>query len=635
MAAMEGEGGEGARVLRSLIKTVNEITLITDFRRSHKRECQNLVRRVKLMLPLFEEVKDAETSISEAALPIFSLLEKALQAAKQLLQFCRDGSKLYLVLESEAIANRFYAVTEDMDKAFDGMPWDLLDVSVEVREQVELVHVQIKRAKGRADTQDIELFVDVMLVMSQKDDRIFDTAVLHRLADKLQLRTLAELKAEGRALQRLIKERGPEVDETLEQMSILLRRLKGLTDLENIEAEAVDLEKLSLSAMASVEKPGSPIVPNDFRCPISLELMKDPVIVATGQTYERASIERWLEGHRTCPKTRLVLAHTVLTPNYVLRSLIEQWCEANGIEVPRKACVSGAGKLNSTDLVSKDRGAVDVLIEHLRSGQIDLQRAAAGELRSLAKQNNENRICIAEAGAIPHLVSLLSTHDSRAQEHAVTALLNLSIHEGNKGAIVQASAIPAIVEVLRHGSMEARENAAATLFSLSVVDENKMTIGASGAIPALVDLLRNGNSRGRKDAATALFNLSIYQGNKPRAVRAGAVEPLMRLLTDPSTGMMDEALAILAILATHQEGRAAIGNAGAVTALVELIKNSSPRNKENAAAILLALSNSDSSHLVRARQLGAEGPLVELTVSGTARAKRKATSLLELLHKHG
>lgn len=631
---MEGQE-ECTLLVTSLLNTLAEITLIGDFRRSHKRECQTLVRRIRLMLPLFEEVKDLHLPIPKAALPSFDLLDKTIQSSKQLLQFCRDGSKLYLVLESEAIANRFYGLTEDMDKAFDGMPWDFLDVSDEVREQVDLVHAQIKRAKGRVDTQDIELFVDVMLVMSQKDDRIFDTTVLHRLAEKLQLKTLAELKAEARALQLLIKDRGPIVDETLEQMSALLRKLRGLTELENAEVEVVDLGKLSLSALAPGEKPVLPSVPNDFRCPISLELMKDPVIVATGQTYERASIERWLEGHRTCPKTRQVLAHTVLTPNYVLRSLIEQWCEVNGMELPRKACVSGVCKRSGADVMSKDGVAVDVLIEHLHSGRIDLQRTAAAELRLLAKQNSENRVCIAEAGAIPHLVSLLSTQDSQTQEHAVTVLLNLSIHEGNKRAIVQAGAIPAVVHVLKHGSMEARENAAATLFSLSVVDENKMTIGASGAIPALVELLRNGNTRGRKDAATALFNLSIYQGNKSRAVKAGAVELLLRLLVDASVGMMDEALAILAILATHQEGRAAIGKACAVPALVDLITRSSPRNKENAAAVLLALSNSDPSHLVTAHELGAEGPLFELTVSGTARAKRKATTLLENLRKQG
>ena len=111
----------------------------------------------------------------------------------------------------------------------------------------------------------------------------------------------------------------------------------------------------------------------------------------------------------------------------MLRSLIAQWCEANGIEVPKRSCFSGSGNHNRAEVSSKERNAIYVLIQHLCSGQIDLQRAAAGELRSLAKQNNENRVCIAEAGAIPHLVILLSTEDSRTQEHAVTALLNFSL----------------------------------------------------------------------------------------------------------------------------------------------------------------------------------------------------------------
>lgn len=347
------------------------------------------------------------------------------------------------------------------------------------------------------------------------------------------------------------------------------------------------------------------------------------------QTYERANIQKWLEENRTCPTTSQVLPHTSLTPNFVLRSLINQWYEANGLEIPERVCDSG--KPNSLDAFSEEKGAVDEIVEHLRSGQIHLQRTAAAELRSLAKENTENRVCIAEAGAIPHLVSLLSSEDPETQEHAVTALLNLSIHERIKGTVVQAGAIPAIVKVLKCGTMGARENAAATLFSLSVVDENKLTIGALGAIPALVGLLKNGSPQGRKDAASALFNLLIYQGNKPRAVRAGVVDPIMNLLVDPSTGLRDEAVSILAILATHREGRKAIGKAFAVPALLSLLQSSTPRTKENAAAILLALSLDDPSHLATAGRLGVKRHLVELVNSGTERARRKAMILLEHL----
>jgi hypothetical protein len=154
------------------------------------------------------------------------------------------------------------------------------------------VHTQIKRAKARADSLDVELLMDVMLVLSESDDKISDAAALQRIATKLQLKALPELKAEGRALQRLIKERGAEVDENLEKMSVLLTKLRMLVELPNTEAETLDLEAL---ALACSEKPGSPVVPNDFKCPITLELMKDPVIVATGQVcYFVLSLTLWL-----------------------------------------------------------------------------------------------------------------------------------------------------------------------------------------------------------------------------------------------------------------------------------------------------------------------------------------------------
>lgn len=351
------------------------------------------------------------------------------------------------------------------------------------------------------------------------------------------------------------------------------------------------------------------------------------------QTYERSCIEKWLDaGHRTCPKTQQTLTSTAVTPNYVLRSLIAQWCEANGIEPPKRPSSSRPSKTSSA-CSPAERTKIEILLCKLTSGSPEDQRSAAGEIRLLAKRNADNRVAIAEAGAIPLLVGLLSTPDSRTQEHAVTALLNLSICEDNKGSIVSSGAVPSIVHVLRIGSMEARENAAATLFSLSVIDENKVTIGASGAIPPLVTLLSEGTQRGKKDAATALFNLCIYQGNKGKAVRAGVVPTLMHLLTEPGGGMVDEALAILAILSSHPEGKAAIGAAEAVPVLVEVIGNGSPRNRENAAAVLVHLCAGDQQYLAEAKELGVMGPLVDLAQNGTDRGKRKAAQLLDRMSR--
>lgn len=276
------------------------------------------------------------------------------------------------------------------------------------------------------------------------------------------------------------------------------------------------------------------------------------------------------------------------------------------------------------------------LIEDLKSDSVDVQRAATAELRLLAKHNMENRIVIANCGAINLLVGLLHSTDPKIQENAVTALLNLSINDNNKTAIANADAIDPLIHVLETGNPEAKENAAATLFSLSVIEENKVKIGRSRAIKPLVELLGNGTPRGKKDAATALFNLSIFHENKARIVQAGAVKHLVELM-DPAAGMVDKAVAVLANLATIPEGRTAIGHEGGIPVLVEVVELGSARGKENAAAALLQLCTNSNRFCSLVLQEGAVPPLVALSQSGTARAKEKAQGLLSYFRnqRHG
>lgn len=86
------------------------------------------------------------------------------------------------------------------------------------------------------------------------------------------------------------------------------------------------------------------------------------------QTYERSCIEKWLEaGHRTCPKTQQTLTSTAVTPNYVLRSLIAQWCEANGIEPPKRPSSSRPSKTSSA-CSPAERTKIEILLCKLTSG---------------------------------------------------------------------------------------------------------------------------------------------------------------------------------------------------------------------------------------------------------------------------
>ncbi|KAM5562750.1 U-box domain-containing protein 15-like [Rosa sericea] len=619
-----GEDESDGSSVEELMGVIETVGSYSGFRRAHRKECLSLVRRLKLLLPLLEEIRELEY-YSNQALSSLSSLKKALASAKKLLKNCSCGSKIYLTLESEAMMGRFHAVYDQLSQALDDFPYVELGISIEVKEQVQLMRMQLKRAKKRADTQDIELAMDLMVVFSKKnDDRNADKAILERLANKLELHTIAGLKEETIAVRKLAKRRSARQNaESIQQVTDLLGRFK-----EN----AGIYEDFLLDGPVStrnLRQCQSLLIPNEFLCPITLEIMTDPVIVATGQTYERACIQKWLgSNHHTCPKTGQTLDHVSLAPNFALKNLIQQWCEKNHFELPKKD--SNAFSDGSTAEILEE---ISSLVYDLSSCQLDVLKEAIFKIRMLSKENPENRVLIAKGGGIPQLIKLLSYPDSKIQEHTVTALLNLSIDEANKKLIAGKESIRAIIEILQHGTDEARENSAAALFSLSMLNENKVLVGTLNGIPPLVDLLQNGTTRGRKDAATALFNLSLNQANKSRAIDAGLIPPLIHLLEDKNLGMTDEALSILLLLASHPEGRNEIGRLSFIETLVGIIKSGTPKNKECATSVLLELGLNNSSLTLAALQYGVYEHLVEVARCGTNRAQRKANSLLEHMSK--
>jgi Mg-chelatase subunit ChlD len=66
-------------------------------------------------------------------------------------------------------------------------------------------------------------------------------------------------------------------------------------------------------------------IPDEYKCPIGMDLMTDPVIGSDGHTYERSNIEHWLQSNSDSPMTRQSMALADLKPNFALRSAIERW----------------------------------------------------------------------------------------------------------------------------------------------------------------------------------------------------------------------------------------------------------------------------------------------------------------------
>ena len=625
-SAHQEEESDAVVVVDEIQRIIESVVQFGDYRRTQRKESHTLARRFKHMLPLMEDLREIHDTVPQNGVVWLRNLRDSLFYAKELLKLCSQGSKIHLALEGELVMIKFQKVYEKLSNAFDGIPCEELGISDEVKEQLELMHVQLRRARRRTDTQDIELAMDMMVVFSDEDDRNADSAIIERLAIKLELHSVEDLEVETVAVGNLVRERKGKQAESTKKIIELLNKFKRVAGMEETSVIVLDDDDAMPKMLG---RSTSLIIPHEFLCPITLEIMTDPVIIASGQTYERESIEKWFKSnHKTCPKTRQPLEHLQLAPNCALKNLIAEWCEHNNFKLP-KIYTSSSQETSSTE----SQEEIPSLVESLSSINLEEQRKAVERIRMLSKESPENRILVAEHGGIPPLVQILSYPDSKIKEHAVTALLNLSIDEGNKKLISQEGAIPAIIEVLENGSVVAKENSAAALFSLSMIDENKEIVGISNGIPPLVNLLQNGTVRGKKDAATALFSLSLNHANKERAIEAGIVTPLLELLKDVNIGMIDEALSILLLLVLNHEGRQEIGQLSFIETLVEFCRDGSPKNKECAASVLLELCSSNSSFTLAALQFGVYEHLIEIKQSGTSRAQRKANAILDLISR--
>nr|XP_019702381.1 U-box domain-containing protein 9 isoform X1 [Elaeis guineensis] len=443
-----------------------------------------------------------------------------------------------------------------------------------------------------------------------------------------------ELKRELRRLVRAIAEDDDTQIKTFDEAARALAALRDVKLGGNGNSKGKRLPSPLSKETKKDDKIGSPTIPQHFLCPISSELMRDPVILASGQTYDRPFIQEWLNsGNRTCPQTQQILPNITLIPNHAVRRMISEWCGEHGIPLPA---------LESQDegLITKDeRNALNELLDKISSSSsIPERKQAVKELRLLTKRNRSFRALLGEKpDALSLLLLLLSepglNDDLELQEDTVTTILNLSIHDSNKKLVgADPGAIPLLIDALKNGTMETRGNAAAALFTLSALDSNKLKIGELGAIKPLLELLEQGGEAAKLDAASAIFSICTAPENRMKAVKDGAVGVVLEVIKDQS--LVDGPLAILTLLSGDPDAMEQIAENGMPCLLGIMRESTCDRNKENAVAAVFAVCLHDRWML---REVGKEenlhGTISALAQNGTTRARRKATGILERLKK--
>ncbi|KAK1310951.1 U-box domain-containing protein 18 [Acorus calamus] len=569
-------------LLDSLITVARRVSHHHNTSPIHRLILRNVSRCVSLLLAFLEQI----SAVHSPALLALADLFVSLQKLELAMRACaRRGATLHTLMRSARVADDLRVSTRAIATALDVLlPSRASALEVHEEEAWELARLvadQSARASFSTDLSDRRVFDDAVTIIGGFERRVLpDEAVVRRVLDRLGIRSWADCDAEVSFLETQIGCAGSGEAELLSSLAGLMCYCRVVL-FDRYECRKTMARRTDDNGVCAIE---------DLQCPISLELMLDPVTVSTGQTYDRASIKQWMRaGNLTCPVTGERLASTDLVPNLALKNLIRQFYPKSSKPNPNpnpnpisSRAASEAMRMTARHIVSK--------LAH-GTGRRERDKAAY-EARSLTKSSAYNCDSLIKAGSVPPLLNLLS------EENAIAAVLHLS---------KQASGRTAISEGISKNIGE-----------------------TEGAITGLVELVRRGSLRARRNAIAALFGLIYFDGNRKRVIAAEAWKREDRIVNDT--------LAVLVRLAERAEGAEEmrrVASAGAVVVKIMCRASTSRCAKECCVSVLVAMCDNGGAkevvgELVKMPSL--MGALYGILTDGTARASKKARLLLGTLH---
>ncbi|CAK9181032.1 unnamed protein product [Ilex paraguariensis] len=385
-------------------------------------------------------------------------------------------------------------------------------------------------------------------------------------------------------------------------------------------------------------------VPPFFLCPISLDIMKDPVTVSTGITYDRESIEKWIFSGKNseCPVTKQVISDSDLTPNITIRRLIQSWCTINasyGIErfpTPKPT-------INKAQMAKLLRDAISP----------QLQMKCLKKLSSLASESGANKRCMEAAGAVDFLASIINnTNESsisedgfylkKASDEALSILYYLELSEAGVKSLSGQNGefIDSLTQIMHRGNFESRTYSVLLLKSIFEVANPMQLMSLKPELfVQLVQVLRDQIShKATKNTLKLLINVCPWGRNRVKTVEAGTVRELIDLLLEVHEKRDCEMmLEVLDQLCQCAEGRAELLNHGAGLAIVsKQILRVSKMASERAVRILVFVSKffATPSFLQEMLNLGVVAKLcLVLQVDCGGKTQERAREILKLHSK--
>ncbi|XP_006664489.1 U-box domain-containing protein 44-like [Oryza brachyantha] len=355
-----------------------------------------------------------------------------------------------------------------------------------------------------------------------------------------------------------------------------------------------------------------------FVCPITMEVMRDPVVVETGHAFEREAIARWFsacveDGARPrCPVTMEPVDGADLKPVMALRAAIEEWTDRRDSAELRGACrwltkaASEKEALRGLDRVMRGwsgarvgkrvvrrDGMVPMVAAMLRSGSARVRLRALQALREFAREGDEYRESVSDGDTIRTIVKFIDHEDCQERDLAVSVLCELSKSElvcerisDLNGAIL----ILGKVACSKAQNPALAEEAEMTLENLERCEKNVLQMAENGRLEPLLNLLSEGSPERQLRIASSLEKIVL--SNDLKNLVAQRVGLLFAGVVENGTLQAKEvAFKVLDHISSNTESAKVLIEDGILLPLfrvlsVDGVKFLPPRLQEAAAAVL-------------------------------------------------
>ncbi|XP_015066644.1 U-box domain-containing protein 5-like isoform X2 [Solanum pennellii] len=661
----------------------------------HRLMCMELIKFVTGVLMLLPAIEEARPG-SNPGIQVLCQINRALDKAKDILQHCSESSKLYLALTGNVILSRCNKSKKLLEQSLSCVQ---NMVPVMLATQISQLVADLGAGIFSLDPSEEEARKILSKLLHQYtstthsgEEHVFEAIQI--AMENLRITSPKDLLIEKRSIKKQLEKIGegdpPKRKILLFFLSLLNKNGKSIV-AEHTENESLQHEDSLEFEVESRLKcnyndaqrdifNGSRL-PDEFKCPLSSRLMYDPVVIASGQTYERFWIEKWFaQGNDTCPKTKRKLVHLSSTPNNSMKDLISRWTAAHGVSVVDpsvQAAVGHSWESSSTSIASLSSSMMDLSINidfsNLSMGtsdasfashpshskisndfhkgqsresihEMELERLTrlsslswesqcnlVGNIRNMLTQNGEASNWMSSDNFIQKLFRFLKDahkcDDQDAQLLGCQSLLAVLDECGSSLPYLNDDAFALLTSLL--GSKVSKE--AIAIFEVLSRHQNchhKITM--SGALPILLEILDAHSRELQEPAIKILCNMSGSSKIGSLIAPSELVPKLVPFLED--TALARNCVIILHSLCNKEDARIAIAETdGCIAAVVKLLERESRKDQEHAVDFLLSLCLQRVQYCQLVMDEGVIPELVSVSINGNNKAKAMALELLRLL----